>query len=158
MDIVFKCPSCHQQLEVEAAAAGQTIGCPACGKPILIPQPDAGNIKVGIAAHTSAASKEEKHFSVPVSEKPVELLIKKSLPTLEAAAAKDGTRKMRVKTVRHSDCKEVGHDNFDAAVTRILNEIGDENIVSITPLNYSYVELGSQKILADFGVMIIYRG
>lgn len=157
MDIVFKCSACHQQLEVDAGAAGQAIACPACGKAITIPQADASNVKVGIAAHTSAAAKEEKHFSVPVSEKPVELLIKKSLPTLETAA-KDGVRKIRVKTIRHSDCKEVGHDNFDAAVTRFLNEVGDENIVSITPLNYSYVELGSQKILADFGVMVVYRG
>ncbi len=157
MDIVFKCPSCRQELEVDSTAAGQMIGCPACGKSIQIPQPDSTNMKVGIAAHSSAASKEEKHFSVPVSEKPVELLIKKALPTLDASA-KDGTRKMRIKTIRHSDCKEVGHDNFDAVVSTTLNQIGDENIVSINSINYSYVELGSQKILADFGVMIVYRG
>lgn len=157
MDIVFKCSFCRQELEVDSAAAGQTIGCPACGKSIEIPAPDASNMKVGIAAHSSAAAKEEKHFSVPLSEKPVELLIKKALPTLETSA-KDGARKMRIKTIRHSDCKEVGHDNFDAVVSAALNQIGDENIMSINSINYSYVELGSQKILADFGVMIIYRG
>jgi len=156
MDIVFKCSSCRQELEVESSAAGQSIACPACAKSITIPQPDAINMKVGIAAHSSAASKEEKHFSVPVSEKPVELLIKKALPPLEAAA-KDGPRGLKVKTIRHSDCKEVGHDNFDAMVAAVLNQIGDENIVSINPVNYSYIELGSQKILADFGVMIVFR-
>jgi DNA-directed RNA polymerase subunit RPC12/RpoP len=157
MDIVFKCPNCRQELEVEASASGHTIACPSCDNSITIPAPDATNIKVGIAAHTSAAAKEEKHFSVPVSEKPVEMLIKKALPTLDAAA-KDGSKKLRIKTIRHSDCKEVGHDNFDTIVTQVLNQIGDDNIVSINSINYSYIELGSQKILADFGVMIVYRG
>ena len=64
---------------------------------------------------------------------------------------------MRVRTIRHSDCKEVGHDNFDADVSAVLNKIGDDNIVSITPINYSYVEMGTQKLLNDFGVMIVYR-
>ena len=157
MDIVFKCPSCRQELEVESGAAGQTIACPSCGKSLVIPQPDPTNMKVGIAAHSSAASREEKHFSVPVSEKPVELLIKKALPTLETAV-KDGSRRLKVKTIRHSDCKEVGHDNFDTIVSDALGKIGDENIVSINSINYSYVEMGSQKILADFGVLIVYRG
>ena len=86
MDIAFKCPSCHQELEVDVGAAGQQIACPACGKPMTIPQADANNLKVGIAAHSSAAAKEEKHFSVPVTENPVQPLIKKALPSLEAAA------------------------------------------------------------------------
>lgn len=156
MDIIFKCPACHQQLEVDAAASGQQIACPACGKAITIPPPDASNMKVGIAAHSSAAAKEEKHFAVPVTEGPVEALIKKALPPLEAA--KDGPRKLRVRTIRHIDCKEVGHDNFDAMVTEVLGKIGEENIVSITTINYSYVEMGTQKLLTDFGVLIVYKG
>ena len=157
MDIAFKCPSCHQELEVEVGAAGQQIGCPACGKPITIPQPDANNIKVGIAAHTSAAAKEEIHFSVPVTENPVQPLIKKALPSLDAAA-KDGTRKLRIKTIRHIDCKEVGHDNFDNIVTEFLTKVGEDSIVSITTISYSYVEMGTQKLLVDFGVLIVYKG
>ena len=156
MDIIFKCPACHQQLEVDAAASGQQIACPACGKAITIPPPDASNMKVGIAAHSSAAAKEEKHFAVPVTEGPVEALIKKAHPPLEAA--KDGPRKLRVRTIRHIDCKEVGHDNFDAMVTEVLGKIGEENIVSITTINYSYVEMGTQKLLTDFGVLIVYKG
>lgn len=156
MDIVFKCPACHQQLEVESTAAGQQISCPSCSKAITIPQMDAQNMKAGIAAHSSAAAKEEKHFAVPVSEKPVEALIKKAHPPLEAA--KDGPRKLRVRTIRHIDCKEVGHDNFDAMVTEALGKIGEENIVSITTINYSYVEMGTQKLLTDFGVLIVYKG
>ena len=156
MDIIFKCPSCHQQLEVESTAAGQQIACPSCNKTITIPQGDANNMKVGIAAHSSAAAKEEKHFAVPVSEKPVEALIKKALAPLDAA--KDGPKKLRIRTIRHIDCKEVGHDNFDAMVTEALGKIGEDNIVSITTINYSYVEMGTQKLLTDFGVLIVYKG
>jgi len=157
MDIVFKCPACQQQLEVEADASGHQIPCPACGRSITIPAADASNMKVGIAAHSSAAAKEEKHFSVPVSERPVEALIKKSLPTLDAAT-KDGPKRLRVRTIRHIDCKEVGHDNFDVAVTDFLNKVGEESIVSITTVNYTYVEMGTQKLLTDFGVLIVYKG
>jgi hypothetical protein len=157
MDISFKCPNCRQDLEVDAGAAGQQILCPACGKPLAIPQLDPNNMKVGIAAHSSAAAKEEKHFSVPVTEKPVELLIKKALPPLEAAV-RDGSKKLRTKTIRHIDCKEVGHDNFDNVVSDVLGKIGEENIVSITTISYSYIEMGTQKLLVDFGVMIVYRG
>jgi ribosomal protein S27E len=157
MDIAFKCPSCHQELEVDVGAAGQQVSCPACGKPVTIPQPDANNIKVGIAAHTSAAAKEEKHFSVPVTETPVQPLIKKAPPALDAAA-KDGTKKLRVKTIRHIDCKEVGRDNFDSIVTEFIGKVGEENIVSITTISYSYVEMGTQKLLEDFGVLVVFKG
>jgi len=156
MDIVFKCPACQQQLEVDAEASGHQITCPSCGRAITIPAPDPTNMKVGIAAHSSAAAKEEKHFSVPVSERPVEALIKKSLPTLDAN--KDGPKGLRVRTIRHIDCKEVGHDNFDAVVTEFLNKVGEDSVVSITPINYSYVEMGTQKLLTDFGVLIVYKG
>ncbi|MCW5556905.1 MAG: hypothetical protein KIT22_03555 [Verrucomicrobiae bacterium] len=156
MDIVFKCPGCQQQLEVDADASGHQISCPSCGRSITIPAPDPTNMKVGIAAHSSAAAKEDKHFSVPVTERPVETLIKKALPSLEST--KDGQKRLRVRTIRHIDCKEVGHDNFDAAVSDFLNKVGEESIVSITPINYSYVEMGTQKLLNDFGVLIVYKG
>jgi hypothetical protein len=93
-----------------------------------------------------------------MSDKPVEPLIRKALPSLEAAAKTEGKKLLRLKTIRHSDCKEVGHDNFDSFVTEFLNRIGEENIVSITPINYSYIEMGTQKMITDFGVAIIYRG
>ncbi|MEN9678593.1 MAG: hypothetical protein RIS76_4489, partial [Verrucomicrobiota bacterium] len=127
-----------------------------CSKTISIPQGDANNMKVGIAAHSSAAAKEEKHFAVPVSEKPVEALIKKALAPLDAA--KDGPKKLRIRTIRHIDCKEVGHDNFDVMVSDALGKIGEDNIVSITTINYSYIEMGTQKLLTDFGVLIVYKG
>ena len=91
------------------------------------------------------------------SNKPVEPLIQKALPSLKAQAASDGKKRLCVKTLRHSDCKEVGKDRFDETVTDFLNGIGEENIISITPINYSYVEMGTQKLITDFGMAIVYR-
>jgi hypothetical protein len=161
MDIVFKCPHCQTELEVDAAAAGETIPCPACNREISIPaasSPSGRPASPPPPPPTTPAKREEKKFAVPVSDKPVEPLIQKALPSLEAAAKTEGKKLLRLKTIRHSDCKEVGHDNFDAFVTEFLNKIGEENIVSITPINYSYVEMGTQKLITDFGMAIIYRG
>lgn len=96
-------------------------------------------------------------MAVPVTSKPVESLIQKPNKSLEVVA-KESKPGMRVKTIRHSDCKEVGKDKFDEIVSEFLNKIGDQAIVSITPINYSYLDIGTQKLLTDFGVMVIYRG
>lgn len=157
MDIQFKCPNCRQELEVDSNATGQQLSCPTCARSITVPAPDSTNMKIGVAAHTSAAAKEEKHFSVPVSSSPSTLLIQKSAPPLEAAA-KDGSREVRIKTIRHTDCKEVGHDNFDKVVSEALAKIGEADLISINTINYSYIELGTQKLITDFGVLIVYRG
>jgi hypothetical protein len=52
----------------------------------------------------------------------------------------------------------VGHDKFDEVVTNFLVRIGETNIISINTLNYTTLDIGSQKIMTDFGVMIVYRG
>jgi hypothetical protein len=105
---------------------------------------------------SSAAAKLYVHYKVPVHEGPAESLIKKALPTLETAV-KEST-KIRVKTIRHTDCIEVGHDRFDDHVTSFLNKVGHENIVSITPLAYTHYDIGSQKLLTEYGVLIVYKG
>lgn len=104
----------------------------------------------------SAAAKIKKNLRVPVTAKPGEKLIAKSAVPLEVAA-KASDRKLRIKCIRHIDCVEVGHDRFDEVVTDFLGKIGEVNIVSIHPINYSYLELGSQKELTDFGVMIVFK-
>jgi hypothetical protein len=38
-----------------------------------------------------------------------------------------------------------------------LNKVGESNIVSINALNYTHVDIGSQKILTDYAIQIIYR-
>jgi hypothetical protein len=155
MDVSFKCPSCGQELEVDASAAGSRIDCPACSNPLTVPAAEA-------AAESSPAPPQppqpEKHFSVPVHEHATdELLIKKASRPLDVAA-KESDKTLRIKSIKRSDCLEVGHDKFDEIVSRFLDRVGKENIVSINTVNYSYLELSSKTILTDYGILIVYRG
>ena len=100
---------------------------------------------------------EEKHFVVPVNEGPTASLIEKPLPPLEAAARKDGQKAITVKTIRHGDCVEVGKDRFDETVTGFLNQVGEENVVSITTFTYSHIDLATRQPLQDYGVMVVYK-
>ena len=168
MDIVFDCPSCNQELAVDGAGAGTEIQCPACGETITIPQestkvpaaspPDethAPSLAPSVMS-TSAAAKVEMHLKVPVSNKPGEVLIKKAAPPL--GTKPKGEKQIRIHTIKHASCIESGHDKFDENVTEFLNEIGEQNMVSLHTISYTYFDVGTQKILNDYGVLIIYRG
>jgi hypothetical protein len=106
---------------------------------------------------SSAAAKVEMHLKVPVHKAPAAPLIEKPLAPLEVAA-KETDKKIKVKTIKHTDCIEVGHDRFDEVVTNFLGKVGEPNIVSITTLTYTHLDIGTQKLLTDFGVMIVYKG
>ena len=172
MDVVFNCPKCEQELAVDSSGAGTEITCPSCNEPIVIPAPEAVTTRPGLegapaAPHgevhpinpiaSSAAAKIEMHLRVPVRSTPTESLIEKPPPPLEAAA-KDTDKKIRVKTIKHTDCIEVGHDKFDEVVSNALIKIGETNVISISTLTYTHLDIGSQKLMTDFGVMIVYRG
>ena len=156
MDVVFNCTHCGQELSVEAAGAGLEIQCPTCNGVLVVPKATMDNTRVVNPMATSAAAKEEKHYSVPQREKAEDALIAKPLKPLEAAA-KEGIQ-MRVKTIRHSDCVEVGRDKFDDTVCQFLLKVGEASIVSITPITYSHQELASRAWIQDFGVIIVYKG
>jgi DNA-directed RNA polymerase subunit RPC12/RpoP len=171
MDIIFNCPKCEQELAVDSTGAGTEIECPTCHELITVPEPEtlvppgpdtpvAPSVKIEphiinpIAA--SAAAKEEKHLRVPVHEGPAERLIEKPPAPLEVAAK--GEKHLRVKTIRHTDCIEVGHDRFDEVVSEFLRKVGDENVVSITGLSYTFLDIGTQKLMTEYAVMIVYKG
>jgi hypothetical protein len=157
MDIIFNCPNCKQQLEAETGMAGTEIACPSCGVSLVIPPPDPANVRTANPIASSAAAKQEYHFSVPIHDKPAEVLIEKARPPLEVTA-KEGDKKLKVKCIRRTDCVEVGRDRFDEIVSDCLGKIGETNIVSLTPITYTHVDLGSRQLMTDFGVMIVYRG
>jgi len=157
MDLTFVCPNCRQELEADTSLAGTKIQCPSCAHSITIPDPDPATIKVMNPIASSAAAREEKHFSVPVHDSPTEVLIQKPPPPLEVTA-KETEKRVRVKTIRRTDCMELGHDNFDKIVSDVLAKIGQENIISINTLSYTHLDIGSQKLLTDFGVMIVFKG
>lgn len=172
MDVIFNCPKCDQELAVDSSGAGSEIECPSCGESLVIPEPETVAARAGVPtdgtpaarfeAHpanpisSSAAAKVELHLKVP-SNKAAVSLIAKPLPPMEAAA-KDTEKKIRVKTIRHTDCIEVGHDKFDEMVSNFLAKVGESNIISITTLTYTILDIGSQKLMTDFGVLIVYRG
>ncbi|HWY77607.1 MAG TPA: hypothetical protein VN281_18460 [Verrucomicrobiae bacterium] len=172
MDLIFNCPKCGQELEVDASGAGEEIGCPSCGSVIQIPAPQpepvaepavpAGSAWAPEGQHaptiaSSAAAKVKMQLKVPVHSTPTEKLIAKPLVPLEIAA-KESDRQLRVKTIRHIDCVEVGRDRFDEMVTTFLGKVGESNVVSVTTLAYSHIDVSSQKLITDYGVLVMYRG
>ena len=90
-------------------------------------------------------------------DKPGEVLIAKPKAPLEAVA-KGADKKIRVRTIRHSMCIEAGHDKFDERVTDFLNEVGEANLVGIHPVSYTHFDVGTQKVVEDFGIIVVYRG
>ena len=164
MDIIFDCPNCQQELAVDSSGAGTQIECPSCSETITIPEESTkpaaeGTINTGLPVNpiaSSAAAKIEKHLKVPLRDKPGESLVKTVQPV--AVVNKSAGKKMRVHTIRHAGCVEFGHDKFDEKVTDFLNEIGEANLIGIHITNYAYLDVGTQKIMTDFGLLIVYRG
>jgi DNA-directed RNA polymerase subunit RPC12/RpoP len=170
MDIIFNCPHCEQEMAVDNSGAGSEIQCPSCGAKITIPSaatppaPEsapAGPVGGGSqASHTiasSAAAKIEMHLKVPVRDKPGEVLIAKPKTPLEAVA-RGADKKVRVRTIRHNMCIEAGHDKFDEKVTEFLHEVGEPNLIGVHPVSYSHFDVGTQKLLTDYGLLVLYRG
>lgn len=172
MDVIFNCPKCEQELAVDSSGAGTEIRCPSCNEVITIPAPESVVAQAGVegspgaprlevhpvnAIASSAAAKVEMHLRVPMHSTPTESLITKPLAPLEVSA-KETDKKIRVRTIKHTDCIEVGHDKFDEVVSNVLGKIGEANVISITTLTYTTLDIGTQKLMTEFGVMIIYRG
>src|SRR6185437_2077439 len=55
MFIVFDCPKCGVELEVDDSGVGEQISCPKCNTKIRIPEPDAPGVKVVTAAGEESA-------------------------------------------------------------------------------------------------------
>ena len=159
MDTVFKCSHCDQELSVDASAAGVEIQCPSCGNSLIVPAgpPAAEDLN---PMHSSAAARaEQPHFKVPTYDKapPPAAAIEKALTPLEVAA-KHSDKQIRVRTLRHSDHVEVGKDLFDEHVSQILQKIGETNIISISPIAYTHLDLATRQWVTDYGVLLVYRG
>jgi len=166
MEIIFNCPNCEQELSVDGEGAGSEIKCPTCNAKITIPNrppeivsapapADGARIVNPIAS--SAAAKIEMHLKVPVRDKPAESLLKKPKMPLEAVA-KGLDKQIRARTIRRAQCVEAGHDKFDQKTMELLNEIGETNLIGIHVFNYEHLDASTQKILMDFGILVVYRG
>jgi DNA-directed RNA polymerase subunit RPC12/RpoP len=155
----FSCPNCKQELEADEGWAGKDIQCPSCGGTIAIPaapaaEPAAHSLNpIASSAHAREAP---RHFAVPMHDTPSEVLIEKPRPPLEVAKNADKT--LHIKCIKRTECVEVGKDRFDEIVSDFLGKVGESNIVTINTIAYSHIDIGSQKLLTDYGVMIVYKG
>ena len=158
MDIVFKCTHCDQELSVDDSAAGVEIQCPSCGQTIVVPPAGPRAEVLNPMATSAAARAEQPHFKVPTYDKAPApaATIEKPLAPLEAAA-KQTDKQIRVKTLRHSDHIEVGKDLFDEHVSQILQKIGEINIISISPITYTHLDMATRQWVTDYGVLVVYR-
>lgn len=169
MDIVFDCPHCEQELAVDSSGAGSEIECPSCQESIQIPPQSKKTKAAAVPAEThspspipsainsSAAARVEKHLKVPVRSTPGEPLILKPQPPLQAVARGAG-RQILSHTIRRATCVESGHDKFDEVVSKFLNEVGEPNIIATHSVSYTHLDISSQKLLNDYGLLVIYRG
>jgi DNA-directed RNA polymerase subunit RPC12/RpoP len=172
MEIIFNCSNCGQELSVDSAGAGSEIPCPTCGETITIPQDPARGAPVAApntpaeahapsltpsAINSSAAAKIEMHLKVPVRTTPGESLIKKTAVSLDAIA-KGADKQIRIHTIRRDKCVESGHDKFDEMASKFLAQVGEANIISIHTVSFDHFDVQIQKIMSDFGIIIIYRG
>jgi predicted RNA-binding Zn-ribbon protein involved in translation (DUF1610 family) len=170
MEIIFNCPSCSQELAVDDAGAGSEIPCPTCGTTITIPQNPAKTTSSAnppaevqaarlapSAMASSAGAKVEFHLKVPVRTTPGESLIKKTAVPLDAVA-KGLDKQIRVRTMRHDKCIDAGHDKFDEMVSKVLADIGEQNIIGVHTISYEHFDVQSQKVMTDYGLVIIHRG
>jgi hypothetical protein len=168
MEIIFNCPNCGQELAVDATGAGTELPCPTCSETLTVPEksakaepvpsddPHAPSLAPSAMA-SSAAAKVEFHLKVPVRSTPGESLIKKAAVPLEAMA-KGADKQIRVRTIRHDKCIDAGHDKFDEIVSKALGEIGEHNIISTHCVNFEHFDVQTQKVMTDYGLVIIYRG
>jgi DNA-directed RNA polymerase subunit RPC12/RpoP len=170
MEIIFNCPHCEQELSVDADGAGEQIKCPTCGETITIPEkstkiaPAADSQPIGTpgagpvsSMASSAAAKVELRLKVPVHKSPEAPLIEKPKASLDVIA-KGADKRMRIHTIRRAQCVESGHDKFDEKVSAYLGEVGEANVIAIHPISYEIFDVGTQKVMVDFGVIIVYRG
>ena len=58
-----------------------------------------------------------------------------------------------MKTILHGNCLKDKKDTFDETVSQFLNEMDEECLIGVHPVQYSVDE----KKGVDFGVMILYR-
>ena len=168
MDIVFNCPNCEQELAVDQSGGGTQIDCPACGENITIPA--TGKVTTGPLPSVTPppaargpspapapAPKVPLNLKVPVRDKPSEVLVEKHKSVLEVVQKGAGKR-LRIHTIRHASCVESGHDYFDDRVSEYLNQVGETNLIGVHTIGYEHFDVGVQKIMTDYGVLIVFRG
>ena len=108
-DILFKCPSCSQQVAAENGCEGQTFACPGCEQPVMVPMPGATFTCPSCLCELTASSDSiGEFFDCPDCEKPVQI------PAMRK-------QKLQIKATVHQDVEAEEMSGAACPVCRRLN-------------------------------------
>ena len=167
MNMVINCPHCNQEMIIDDTAVGADVPCPTCSKNFIIPQgkseEEVKKERAPAAGGGAAAPKPEEKKPEPKKDDkkkpmPSKEELAKLLPGANkgpSAAVTEEKEGMRVKVFQHHLCIDMGKDLFPDMVAKTLDSIDKSDIISVSPLAYSYKDSGGD-IISDFGVMIVY--
>lgn len=162
MDIIFNCPHCQTELGIDDSWSGQAIECPTCKKEAVVPgdapAPETPPEPIiappsRMSAPASAAAPEENFIFKPKGG-PNEIQ-RPLVRSLEAMAK--GDKKVAIKTFRREECRKDGNDHFDEAVSEFLRQLPDGDLISVSPIHYSYPGKEPGQIFGDYGVAITFK-
>ena len=159
MNIVINCPHCNQEMVIDDSGVGQSVPCPTCSKDFVIPQ---GRPEEEVKKEREAAAATPKPEEKKEDKKPQ--MSKEELAALLPGAKKGGAKTekkedapgFKVKTLQHHLCIDMGNDLFPKMAEDILNKIKREDLITCTPINYSYKNSGGD-LIQDYGLVIVYE-
>ncbi|MEN9573482.1 MAG: hypothetical protein RL514_1337 [Verrucomicrobiota bacterium] len=148
----FNCPFCNLELSIDESGIGQEIECPGCKEVLIIPVPGGGGADV----------EEQRIPEIPQSSFPEAKIIKNASQSLTVAAKT--VKKLRVKSFRHHEHVKDGKDGFDDAVSNFLAQHPEDDIVSITGIQYTHHlkqkdAEGKETTtpITEYGVLVEYK-
>lgn len=150
----FNCPFCNLELSIDESGVGQEIECPGCKEVLIIPAPGGGG--------ALAVEEEERAPIIPQSSFPEAKIIKNASLSLDVAAKT--VKKLRVKSFRHHEHVKDGKDGFDDAVSSFISQHAEDDIVSLTGIQYTH-HLKQQDAegketsvpTTEYGVLVHYK-
>lgn len=150
----FNCPFCNLELSIDESGIGQEIECPGCKEVLIIPAPGGGT--------GAMAEEEERAAVIPQGNFPEAKIIKNAAKSLDIAAKT--VKKLRVKTFRHHEHVKDGKDTFDDAVSSFIGQHPEDDIVSITGIQYTHQlkqkdAEGKETAVptTEYGVLVHYK-
>lgn len=149
----FNCPFCNLELSIDESGIGQEIECPGCKEVLIIPAPGGGS---------GAPAEEESAPVIPQGSFPEAKIIKNASQSLDIAAKT--VQKLRLKTFRHHEHVKDGKDTFDDAVSSFLAQHHEDDIVSLTGIQYTHhlkqkdaEGKESSTPITEYGVLVHYK-
>jgi hypothetical protein len=150
----FNCPFCNLELSIDESGIGQEIECPGCKEVLIIPAPGGGG--------DVAAEEEARGPAIPQGSFPEAKIIKNASQSLNVAAKT--VKKLRVKSFRHHEHMKDGKDTFDDAVSAFLALHPEDDIISITGIQYTHHlkqkdAEGKETAtpITEYGVLVEYK-